>query len=235
MRPQTISLHQLAILSCVLILSSAMSVTLSVFRVWYSGVWSYVFLNWNLLLAWIPLGLAGLLVLLNRMRPRPRLTLLTLLACWLLFFPNSPYIVSDLLHLDPRNNVPQWFDLIMLFSYAWNGLIIGFLSLWLVQQIVADWTNATTGWFFALIVLGATGFGIYLGRFERWNSWDILVNPTGLIHDIAVRIANPLDYPRTLAVTVLFAGFLTIAYVTVALLPQALRTERVPTPYGDRP
>ena len=74
--------------------------------------------------------------------------------------------------------------------------------------------------------LWATGFGIYLGRFQRWNSWDILVDPVGLLRDVAIRVANPFDYPRTIGVTVLFAGFLTVAYLTLILLPAALHAER---------
>jgi uncharacterized membrane protein len=144
-----------------------------------------------------------------------------------LFFPNSPYIVSDLIHLGPRNGVPVWFDTIMIFSFAWNGLILGFLSLWLVQQLMAGWLGCTASWLLVAGTLGATGFGIYLGRFQRWNSWDILVDPIGLLRDVALRVRNPVDYPRTLGVTILFAGFLMVAYLTLTLLPAALRNERI--------
>lgn len=214
------------LLLCILGLSSALSAAFCIFRIWYSETFVYFFLNWNLLLAWIPLGLALLLWHLHRRAQRTRLLMLGVFAGWLLFFPNAPYIVSDLMHLGPRNGVPIWFDAIMVFSFAWNGLILGFVSLWLVQQWVAGWLGSAAGWMLVVCTLGATGFGIYLGRFQRWNSWDILVQPTGLLRDIAVLVANPFDSPRTVGVTVLFAGFLMVAYLTVTLLPSALRGER---------
>jgi uncharacterized membrane protein len=213
------------LLLSVLGLSSALSAVLCAFRIWYSDTLGYFFLNWNLLLAWIPLGLAFLLWRLQRRTRRPKLLMLAVFAGWFLFFPNSPYIVSDLIHLSPRNSVPLWFDTIMIFSFAWNGLILGFVSLWLVQQLVTGWLGNAASWLLVAGTLGATGFGIYLGRFERWNSWDILVDPLGLLHDIAIRVANPFDYRRTLGVTVLFAVFLMVAYLTLTLLPAALRSE----------
>jgi uncharacterized membrane protein len=215
------------LLLSVLGLSSALSTVLSAFRIWYSDAFVYLFLNWNLLLAWVPLGLALLLWRLDRRSRRPKLIMLAVFAGWFLFFPNSPYIVSDLIHLSPRNNVPLWFDTIMIFSFAWNGLILGFLSLWLVQQLMTGWLGRAASWLLVAGTLGATGFGIYLGRFQRWNSWDILVDPIGLLRDVAIQIANPFDYPRTLGVTILFAGFLMVAYLTLTLLPAALRSERI--------
>lgn len=210
----------------VLALSSALSLALWTARLLYSDTAVYFFLNWNLFLAWVPLGLALLLWRCNGRRPRRRWLMAGLLAAWLLFFPNSPYIVSDLIHLDPRNNVPLWFDAIMLFSFAWNGLILGFVALWIVQQLVAEWFGRPASWLMVFATLTATGFGIYLGRFGRWNSWDLLVDPVGLLRHIASYVANPLDHPRTIAVTLLFAGFLTVAYLTLTLLPAALRVEQ---------
>lgn len=215
------------LLLSVLGLSSALSTVLSAFRIWYSDTFTYLFLNWNLLLAWIPLGLALVLWRLDRRFRRPKVIMLAVFAGWFLFFPNSPYIVSDLIHLSPRDGVPLWFDTIMIFSFAWNGLILGFLSLWLVQQLITGWLGRAASWLLVAATLGATGFGIYLGRFQRWNSWDILVDPVGLLRDVAVRLANPLDYPRTVGVTILFAGFLMVAYLTLTLLPAALRSERI--------
>ena len=214
-------------LALLLAVSCALSAVLWLFRVLYSHTFVYFFLNWNLLLAWIPLGLAVVMVRLNRRTPRPRLVLLLLLGGWLLFFPNSPYIVSDLMHLAPRSRVPLWYDALMLFSFAWNGLILGFVSLWLVQQMVSGWFGRMAGWLMVGFTLAATGFGIYLGRFQRWNSWDILADPYGLLHAVVKPVLDPLAHPRTIGVTLLFGSFLLVAYLTVTLLPSLLRSERV--------
>ena len=219
--------RQRYLLLSVLMLSSALSILLSLARIWYSDTRHYLFLNWNLVLAWMPLWLAFLLWRLDRRRGRRRLLMMTLVFVgWLLFLPNSPYIVSDLMHLNPRDNVPLWYDAIMLFSFAWNGLILGFVSLWIVQQLAARWFGPVVGWVLVMLTLGATGFGIYLGRFGRWNSWDVLVDPLGLIKQVMEYLLNPFDYPRTLGVTLLFGGFLFVAYLTLTLLPSALRAEK---------
>lgn len=211
----------------VLMLSSALSIVLSLAHVWYSDTRSYLFLNWNLLLAWAPLLLAFLLWRLDRRRGRRRLLMMTLVFVgWLLFLPNSPYIVSDLMHLTQRGNVPLWYDSIMLFSFAWNGLILGFVSLWIVQQVATRWLGQLAGWVLVMVTLTATGFGIYLGRFQRWNSWDVLVDPLGMVKQVLIYLLNPLDYPRTVGVTLLFSGFLMVAYLTLILLPTALRPEK---------
>ena len=222
--------RQRYLLLSVLMLSSALSILLSLARIWYSDTRHYLFLNWNLVLAWMPLWLAFLLWRLDRRRDRRgrrRLLMMTLVFVgWLLFLPNSPYIVSDLMHLNPRDNVPLWYDAIMLFSFAWNGLILGFVSLWIVQQLAARWFGPVIGWLLVMLTLTATGFGIYLGRFGRWNSWDVLLDPLGLIRQVMEYLLNPFDYPRTLGVTLLFGGFLFVAYLTLTLLPAALRAEK---------
>lgn len=219
--------QQRYLLLFVLMLSSALSILLSLARIWYSDTRSYLFLNWNLILAWAPLLLAFLLWRLDRRPGRRRLLMMTLVFVgWLLFLPNSPYIVSDLMHLTQRGNVPLWYDAIMLFSFAWNGLILGFVSLWIVQQLATRWFGQLAGWVLVLFTLTATGFGIYLGRFQRWNSWDVLVDPLGMVKQVLVYLLNPLDYPRTVGVTLLFGGFLIIAYLTLTLLPAALRPEK---------
>jgi uncharacterized membrane protein len=221
--PRNPLMQQRLLLVLVLAMSSALSVTLSVLRIWYSDSRHYIFLNWNLILAWAPLALAFLLWRLDRGPGRgPRLLMLLVFGSWLLFFPNSPYIVSDLIHITPRSNVPVWYDAVMLFSFAWNGLMLGFVSLWIVQQLVAGWFGRVASWIFVMVTLTATGFGIYLGRFQRWNSWDVLVDPLGMAKQVLIYALNPLDYPRTIGVTLLFGGFLTVAYLTVTLLPAAM-------------
>ncbi|MBW7881994.1 MAG: DUF1361 domain-containing protein [Caldilineaceae bacterium] len=201
-----------------LAMSSAMSVSIYLARVWYADTTRFFFLNWNLLLAWIPLALALAMSYPSRQSRRPGITHLALFGLWLLFFPNAPYIVSDLMHLGVRDRVPLWYDTILLFSYAWNGLVLGFASLWLVQGLVTAWYGRIAGWCVVLATLFAGGFGIYLGRFQRWNSWDVLVDPIGIARELLFQFVTPFDHPRAVVVTLLFAGFLTMAYCTMHFL-----------------
>jgi uncharacterized membrane protein len=65
------------------------------------------------------------------------------------------------------------------------------------------------------VLLFAASFGVYLGRFLRWNSWDIISHPFSLLHDIASRCLHPEDHPRTWGVTVLLGTFLSLVYFSL--------------------
>jgi uncharacterized membrane protein len=209
-------------LLAILVLSSGLSAAMLAARIWYSGTTTYTFLQWNLFLAWVPLFSALGLWTLQRSRV-PGAGFIGTLAflCWLAFFPNAPYIVTDFLHLTERNRVPLWYDLLLIFSYAWNGLVVGFTSLWIVQAVIAQRWGPWLSWLIVAGTLAVSGFGIYLGRFLRWNSWDLLTNPHSLASDIFQYITNPLAHPRTIVVTLLFSTFLTLAYLTLNLLGRA--------------
>ena len=204
-------------LALALCLSSGLSAAMFAVRALYTESIVYFFLNWNLLLAWIPFGIAAFMHVLGRRRTSSLPLLAVLFAVWLLFFPNAPYLVSDLMHLAPRQNVPLWYDAMLLFSHAWNGLILGFASLWLIQHLVAERLGVIAGWLLVMVTLPAAGFGIYLGRFERWNSWDVFVDPAGRLGAIVSGLLNPMAHPRAIVVTLLFAAFMAIAYSTVHL------------------
>ena len=198
-------------------ISSALSVSLLAMRILYVGKSTYDFLAWNLFLAWIPLCLALLTWRLDLARRQSWPLFAGLLLLWLLFFPNAPYIVTDFLHLDRRQGVPVWFDLLLIFSFAWNGLILGFVSLHLIQRRVEEHLGRLAGWIIALTSLGLSGLGIYLGRFGRWNSWDLLTSPWDLVRQLLERAVDPFSHPRTLGVSVLYAAFLIVAYVFLVL------------------
>lgn len=198
--------------------SLALSVVLIVFRVFLTHKISFVFLLWNLFLALIPFGLSTLLGLsAGRLRAR---VLLPVGAAWLLFFPNAPYILTDLFHLQPRAGVPYWYDLGLILSCAWNGLMLGYASLVDMQQLVTRRLGWLTGWGFATVALLLSSFGIYLGRYLRFNSWDILTNPASLFYDIVTRLLHPVSHRTTWGVTLLYGVFLLLGYATVRLLGQ---------------
>lgn len=212
------SLLPIAPLLTILSISSLMSVALLIARFWYSGHTTFKFLVWNLFLAWIPLFCALALWHYSQQMRKPLLRMILLFLSWLLFFPNAPYLMTDFLHLGQRHNIPLWYDLILIFSFAWNGLVVGFTALWIVQTVTQKLYGHWISWLMAGFTLVTSGFGVYLGRFLRWNSWDILTDPYGLARDVVPRLINPFAHPRTLVVTLIFAGFLTIAYLTITLL-----------------
>jgi uncharacterized membrane protein len=192
-------------------------VVLVVLRVGRSGSLAYVFLVWNLFLAWIPWLAAQAFRTASRRRVSAARKL-GWFALWLLFLPNAPYIATDLLHLKERPLVPLWYDLALLLSCAGAGMLLGYASLLDVQAAVEERFGRRMGWIVAAGSLFLCGFGIYLGRFLRWNSWEVLTEPAGLFADIADRLLNPASHPRTYGVTLIFGSGLLLGYAALRRL-----------------
>lgn len=191
---------------------SAFALLLSAGRVAYTGRRTFLFMAWNLLLALIPWLLA---VLAEARQVRRRLAILGLVACWLVFFPNAPYMLTDLLHLGKDAAVPRWYDLVMLLAYGFAGLISGFCSLQLIESCLRRGFGLRRVWPLSVFLIYLSCFGIYLGRFLRWNSWDLLTNLDDLVGDIVPRLANPLAYPTTWTFTLLFGTLLALVYASL--------------------
>lgn len=194
--------------------SILLSLFLLVARVIKTGEITYVFLVWNLFLAIIPLGISTLLTV-YRLRRRSHLISYGLTFVWLLFFPNAFYIITDLFHLYPRHGVPQWFDLVLILSFAWNGIMLGCASLFDMHEIIKVRFSWLMGWLFIGLTIFLSSFGIYLGRFDRWNSWDIFQQPFRLMLDIYHYVTSPQDFPHVWGVTITFTLFMCMLYATV--------------------
>ncbi|MEO1436556.1 MAG: DUF1361 domain-containing protein, partial [Bacteroidota bacterium] len=192
---------------------SLFCIGLIMLRLHYAERPAFFFLIWNLFLAWIPFLIA---ISIQWIHDRFNWKYLTLffLGVWLLFFPNAPYIVTDLIHLKARQPLPLWFDALMLVSFAWTGLMLGFVSLYEVQKFITKQVNARWGWASTVAAIGLGSFGIYLGRFERWNSWEIFYKP----HKMFVEMVQLATTPKAIAVTVLFTGFLLLGYLSIRVL-----------------
>jgi uncharacterized membrane protein len=162
------------------------------------------FLPWNLFLAWIPwfaaLGFAA---------ARGPAALAASGALWLLFLPNAPYLVTDLVHLRPRIGVPHWYDVLLFGAFALAGCVLGWASLEVVHRRVARALGAPGAAAVVAIVLFLTGFGVYLGRFLRWNSWDVVTRPVALAAEAAAALATA----RALVFSALFGLFVGVGYL----------------------
>lgn len=198
-------------------IASILCFTFSVFRFSYTDSAKYLFLNWNLALAVVPWALTSLVMIKPEIKSK-KITLVVLLLTWLLFFPNAPYILTDLFHLSTSSAMPMWFDLILILSFAWVGLILGFLSLWDIEKLLAKWLSNTQIAILSSSLLFLSGFGIYLGRYLRWNSWDIINNPIDLMYDVGNRVVNPFDHPRAWGMTLFMGIFLNMIYWSLKLI-----------------
>jgi uncharacterized membrane protein len=202
-----VSERRLATIGSLLALS-AFSVVAVLVRVGYTGSGTGLNLVWNLVLAWVPFVLA-LLVYDGMRREARRGGLVVGSFLWLLFFPNAPYLVTDFGLLEGWEGAPVWFDVVVVAGPAWAGLALGFASLYLMHAVATRALGTVTAWLLVPCALSLASFGIYLGRFERWNSWDVVTNPHRLLVDALQRLLEP----RPLAVTVLFTAFLTVSYL----------------------
>ncbi|CAH0177815.1 hypothetical protein SRABI27_01177 [Pedobacter sp. Bi27] len=147
-----------------------------------------------------------------------KLPVILLTITWILFFPNSPYILTDLFHLRLNGSAPIWFDLVLILSFAWTGLVYGLISLMDIEKHLITYLNKKLVNSLIISFLFLASFGIYLGRYLRWNSWDIISNPLGLASDILGRFLNPLSHPRTWGMTLLMGLLLNMIYFSIKFI-----------------
>lgn len=196
---------------------SLLVVAMVAVRVDATGSLAYANLVWNLFLAWIPLALA--LALYDGARRGMRgVGLLALGALWLLFLPNAPYLMTDLKYLRELGGAPFWFDTVMAGTAAFTGVALGSISLVLVHSVARRHFGAIRAWIGVWAVLGLSSVGVFLGRLQRFNSWDVFTDPGPILGDLVKGLSNPLDYPKVVAATVVFSGFLLSTYVVVYAL-----------------
>jgi uncharacterized membrane protein len=181
----------------------------------------FVFLAWNLALAWAPVALAGLAVVLARRGSR------VLAACvglgWWLFFPNSIYLVTDLAYAGHSRGAILWFDTAMLAVFAFAGSLLAIASLETMRALVAAHARSHASWAFAAFVCLTAGVGVWLGRVRRWNSWDALIAPHRIAEDALALVLSPRAHAAAWAIALVFAGLL-------ATLHLAMRPRSAPAP-----
>jgi uncharacterized membrane protein len=197
-----------------LVLASGFCFALVWVRAWRTGSNGYSFLVWNLELAWIPFVVAVAFYDSWR-RGRSRWLLATLGGLWLLFLPNAPYMVTDLVHLGRIGGAPLWYDGAMISAFAGTGLLLGLGSVFLVHTVALRTLGPRLGWAVLLPVLALCSAGVVLGRFARLNSWDALVRPGRLAQFVVAHATDPLGSRRALAATAGYAAFLVLAYVVL--------------------
>jgi uncharacterized membrane protein len=125
------------------------------------------------------------------------------------------YIATDFVHLGPSPPIPLWFDIAVILSCAATGLLLCYASVAEVQAVITRARGRTAGWLVVTFALMLSGFGIYLGRFLRWNSWDALVRPGELVRYVAPRASHPLSHRTSFAVTLIYGIGLVLGYIAL--------------------
>ena len=189
-------------------------------RVAATGYLTYVFLLWNLFLAFIPF-LVSCFLSVNIRIINNKWLLGSALLLWLLFIPNSFYILTDLVHLIYIQSAPKWFDLLLLLSFAWNGLLFGIASVRKIEVILLHIYGRSFSLAIIFLVMWLNALGIYVGRFLRYNSWDIVAQPFSLFSDLFNILASPFSNSMEWIMISAYAVFMTLLYVSVRKLAES--------------
>ena len=223
-------------LTLLLATASLISFVLAATQHFISDSRNYQFLLFNLFLAWIPYLAAGVAYLSMANKITFFLIMPVSTLAWLVFFPNAPYLLTDFQHIAATTQDSLlWYDVIVLVWVAWTGLLLGMGSLYLMQEIITRVFNKTMGWFF---VIGATilsSIGVYLGRFLRWNSWDILQDPLPIAKDMAGIVRHPFSNLPTYVFTILFTLLILFMYVTFHVFGNLMREYKESTEEAEAP
>jgi uncharacterized membrane protein len=201
-------------------LSSLVSIALFAYGAWRENAGQSGYLIWNLFLAWLPLVFALRLTTVLRGKLWSSWEALGLSLLWLSFLPNSFYMISDYIHLQDLPASTVLYDAVMFTSFIFNGVLIGFTSLFLIHLQLRKRFRSVGAAFWICLTLLLCSIAIYLGRDLRWNSWDILTNPGGLMFDVSDRLLHPSEYPQMLLT---IGSFLVLLFSMYALVWRAAR------------
>lgn len=179
-----------------------------------------LFLVWNLILAWIPY-IAALSLKPLYEKTNSKILILFVLMIWLFFFPNAPYIITDFVHLNKKTGLPIWYDISVLYSFAGIGLMLGLLSLLEVEKFLSLHIKKWIAQIMTLSTIPLCGFGIWMGRYQRWNSWDIVTRPDMVLMDIYLQIKDPIANMDTLGLSVVITIIILFSYLLLQSFQQS--------------
>jgi uncharacterized membrane protein len=205
----------------ILSLSMAFSGCMIAARVIYTGNLLFAFLVWNLFLAFLPYALTHWMQY-RKKQKMPTWGLITLFLVWILIVPNSFYIITDLFHLGNYYNIPLWFDLAMILSFAWNGLLLGLLSVRQMEKIIQQRWAVRNELFFIYPVMWLNALGVYVGRYLRFNSWDVFTNPLGIVADIVDILLHPVQYRYAWGMIACFSILMTLMYLGIKRISKVI-------------
>ena len=220
-------------------LACAVCIGLVLARVAYSDSGRHLGLIWNLFLAWIPFMLAYFAHAVSWRRATLLLIMPLIAFLWLIFFPNAPYMLTDLQDLARRaSDAPLWYDVIIVGWSSWTGMLLGVISLYLMQDIIVRSFGRTAGWVFVFVISALSSFGIYIGRFVRLNSWDILQDPAETAQEVLGIIVDPSM--RLAAFTLLYTFFFLFIFLLLysfshMLSEQIIRSKDSPEQVASTP
>ena len=190
------------------------SIVLATIRIFLFKTTTSNYIYWNIFLAGIPLFISSLMFYFSEKNKLNKTILIISIIVWLLFLPNALYIVTDLIHVGRIRMVPTMFDAVLVFSAALSGVILGMSSILQVENILAKlYSKKCVSKVIIFSILFAS-FGVYIGRFLRFNSWDIITDTVLLWVNIKEIFINPIINFGAFLYTILFFSLFYILYIT---------------------
>ena len=174
---------------------------------------AFGFMLYNLFLAWVPFVTVAFLLKALRTNLWSSRWPLALTLLWLIFLPNSFYMISDFVHIQDVADRNLLYDVVMFTSCIFTAAALGFSSLYMVHAELSRRMSLRSSSVLIGIILTLCSFGIYLGRNLRWNSWDVLVNPAGILFDVSDHIIHPLQHGAMFTTTLSFLVLLGSMYM----------------------
>lgn len=195
----------------ILLLTALVAVLIGA-RILIFGNSSLIYILWNILLAFIPFFISSFLLRHSRENKLPKFLLIIGGILWLLFIPNAPYLITDLMHVGVIYTVPVLYDVFLLFGAAWVGILLAMHSIFHIENMIRKrYSNRSTNIIISLIILFIS-FGIYLGRFLRFNSWDIIVNTSEVFKNSWNILFKSGGNSHVFLYVILFFSFILVSY-----------------------
>ena len=195
-----------------LVILIILSTILNIGRVSFFGKFNFLFLFWNMFLAFIPYLISSWMLWYSDNKKPYKLFMIIGFVAWIIFLPNAPYLVTDLIHTGRIMVVPVFYDLTVLFSSALVGLLFAFYSLSHIERIFLKKFGNKATTLCMIVVIFISSFGIYLGRFIRFNSWHILTDVSSVFLKVWAIISKPYTHQDVYLFSTFFFFFIFMLY-----------------------
>lgn len=185
---------------------------------------------WNIWLSVAPIlillvAIAAWIALILLSRPFAYAAIAVLGIAWLLMLPNASYLITELnqSHRTTEDPVPLWFDIILVITLAMSGVVNTVVNVLAAHTLLAISLYDTGASSFVrppvLVAVGGVmillAFGMYLGRYPRFNSWDIR-HPSAFARKMRDHFADRENRLVCFGFTLSYAVFLGLIYLIVA-------------------
>lgn len=189
-----------------------LAVILNFARIFIFHSTGHIYILWNIFLATLPFLVSLLMLSYFKAGTLTKQVFAIGSIVWILLLPNAPYIVTDLIHIGQGITVPEIFDSFVLFSSALVGLVMGMYSMAHMEEIFTSKYGINRSSVVMTAVILLSSVGIYLGRFLRWNSWDVFTNPLSIYTDVREVVSYQANHSETLMYIGLFFVFIYFSY-----------------------